>query len=96
MLTIVLSPGESSPFVNKGGFSSDNFKNSEIVISGGQVINLNANENADLWWVLKGACGNNFGIVTRMDMYTIPIPTGVLGGIITHPMEKVLQILDAF
>lgn len=34
-------------------------------------MNLNANENSDLFWLLKGG-GSNFGIVTRYDLYIVP------------------------
>ena len=43
--------------------------NYEIVLSSGEIVNVNADENSALWKALRGA-GNNFGIVTRFDLKT--------------------------
>jgi hypothetical protein len=43
--------------------------NFQVVLSSGQVVNANADENTDLWVALRGG-GNNFGIVTRFDFRT--------------------------
>lgn len=43
--------------------------NYEVVLSSGNIVNANANENPDLWRALRGG-GNNFGIVTRFDLKT--------------------------
>ncbi len=43
--------------------------NYEVVVASGEIVNANANENADLWWALRGG-GNNFGVVTRFDFRT--------------------------
>lgn len=53
-------------------------------------MNANKDENADLWWALKGG-SNNFGIVTRMDMSTFPLPNGVWGGKIDTEYSPTLQ-----
>ncbi|KAL2821356.1 FAD-binding domain-containing protein [Aspergillus cavernicola] len=45
--------------------------NYEVVLADLSIVNANAQENPDLFWALKGG-GPNFGIVTRMDMATVP------------------------
>ncbi|GKZ26172.1 hypothetical protein AbraIFM66951_010044 [Aspergillus brasiliensis] len=45
--------------------------NYEVVLANSQIINANAYENPDLFWALKGG-GPNFGIVTKVEMNTIP------------------------
>lgn len=44
--------------------------NYELVLSSGNVVNANSNENADLFKALKGGGGSNFGIITRFDFAT--------------------------
>ncbi|KAF7540494.1 hypothetical protein G7054_g1352 [Neopestalotiopsis clavispora] len=87
----------NSPWFHKYGWSCDNVLNFEIVVSGGKTINANKDENADLWWALKGG-SNNFRIVTRLDMATFPMPNGVWGGVIAykHSQEAQDQTTEAY
>ena len=48
-------------------------------MANGWVVNANNNTNADLFRALKGG-SSNFGIVTRIDLYTWPCPNGVYSG----------------
>ncbi|KAF2876999.1 hypothetical protein BDV95DRAFT_589646 [Massariosphaeria phaeospora] len=59
-------------FSGEYGLAADNVKNFEVVLADGRIVNANAGENTDLFWALKGG-GANFGIVTKFDMYTIPV-----------------------
>ena len=43
----------------------------QVVLPSGTVANANATSNVDLYRALKGGA-NNFGVVTRVDMKTIP------------------------
>ncbi|KAI4102887.1 MAG: hypothetical protein L6R37_004149 [Teloschistes peruensis] len=53
------------------GFSCDNIVGYEIVLGNGKVAYASAASNPDLWLALKGG-SNNFGIITRFDIATIP------------------------
>ncbi|KAL9118743.1 MAG: hypothetical protein Q9187_004711 [Circinaria calcarea] len=64
-----LTNGGLSFFSARKGFPCDNVVNFEVVLSSGEIVNANAEENRDLWIALRGG-GNNFGIVTRFDMAT--------------------------
>ncbi|KAM5346655.1 hypothetical protein ACJ41O_009660 [Fusarium nematophilum] len=52
------------------GMSCDTVANWQLVLANGEIVEANANENADLWQAMKGGTGN-FGLITRIDM--IPI-----------------------
>jgi FAD/FMN-containing dehydrogenase len=41
------------------------------VLASGEIVNANHTSKPDLYWALKGG-SNNFGIVTRFDMSTVP------------------------
>jgi hypothetical protein len=41
------------------------------VLASGEIVSANHASNSDLYWALKGG-SNNFGIVTRFDMATVP------------------------
>jgi FAD/FMN-containing dehydrogenase len=51
-------------FSRKHGLTCDNFVSLELVLASGEVIEVSADSNPDLFWALRGG-GGNFGIVTR-------------------------------
>ncbi|KAI1139188.1 Glucooligosaccharide oxidase [Hypoxylon sp. FL0543] len=76
------------------GTAADNVKNFEVVLSNGNIVNANHDENEDLFWALKGG-GPNFGIVTRFDVYTIPV-NEIWYQIAVYPVDQGLEIIDIF
>ncbi|TPX32291.1 hypothetical protein SmJEL517_g04582 [Synchytrium microbalum] len=75
------------------GWASNNIVNYEIVLADGSIVNANANQNSDLFAVLKGG-GNNFGIVSRFTLKAYP-QGQVWGGIMTFDKSKTPQIIKA-
>ncbi|KAL1865059.1 hypothetical protein Daus18300_007406 [Diaporthe australafricana] len=51
------------------GWTSDTITNYEVVLANGSLVSANAQQNPDLLWALRGG-GNNFGVVTRIDIQT--------------------------
>lgn len=58
---------------NKYGFAMDNIVSYDVVLGNGTLVVANATYHADLFWALKGGA-NNFGVVTRFEIKTLPIP----------------------
>ena len=56
----------------KFGYSVDNIISVDIVTADGQLRVANANENADLYWAVRGA-GSNFGVVTSIEFQLHPV-----------------------
>lgn len=88
--------GGLSFFSPQTGFSCDSVVNFEVVLASGAIVNANATSNASLFRALKGG-GNNFGVVTRVDMRTLPLPEGkVLGGFIVQDIRYREDVFNAF
>jgi FAD/FMN-containing dehydrogenase len=67
----------------KHGLAVDNLVSAEIVTAKGEVLTASANENADLFWAIRGG-GGNFGIATSFEFRLHPL-RDVFGGVVAHP-----------
>src|SRR6516164_5547410 len=70
----------------KHGLALDNVIGADIVTADGKLLTANVNENADLFWGIRGGSGN-FGVVTSLE-YRLHEHGPVLGGGVFHPAEK--------
>jgi FAD/FMN-containing dehydrogenase len=78
--------------MRKYGLTVDQLLGVEVVTADGRVLRADANENADLFWGMRGA-GSNFGIVTEFDFALNPVGPTVLAGPIFWPMERSAEVL---
>jgi hypothetical protein len=80
--------------MGKYGLTCDNVRTFELVTADGRLLRVNANENADLYWGLRGG-GGNFGVVTAFDYQLHPLGT-ILGGMVVHPLSRARSVLQFF
>ncbi len=55
--------GGSGYLSRKFGLALDSLISAEVITAGGEIVQVNENENKDLFWAIRGG-GGNFGIVT--------------------------------
>jgi FAD/FMN-containing dehydrogenase len=77
--------------MSKHGLSCDNLLSADIVTAEGEFLTASAEENADLFWGLRGG-GGNFGVVTSFEYRLHPLDP-VLAGMVIYPMDKATEVL---
>lgn len=78
----------------KHGLACDNVLSFEVVTADGQLLRASAEENADLFWALRGGSGN-FGVVTGFE-YTLHEVGPVLAGMAVHPQANAVSVLHFY
>ncbi|HEY9167946.1 MAG TPA: FAD-binding oxidoreductase [Lutibacter sp.] len=76
----------------KYGLTIDNLLEADMVLADGSFVTVNAKQNADLYWAIRGG-GGNFGIVTSFKFQAHPVKT-VFGGPTLWPIEKIEEIME--
>jgi FAD/FMN-containing dehydrogenase len=86
--------GGQGRLMRRFGLSCDNVRAFEIVTANGKTLQVNAEENPDLYWALRGG-GGNFGVVTRFEYQLHPLKHQVLAGVMMYPYAQARAVLSA-
>jgi hypothetical protein len=78
----------------KYGLTIDNLLSVDMVLADGRCVTASADENADLFWAVRGG-GGNFGVVTSFLFQGRPVHT-VYGGPIFWPLEMAAELLHVW
>ena len=76
--------------MGKYGLALDNLQSVELVTAEGQVLQASTQENADLFWAVRGG-GGNFGVVTSLEYRLFPVGPTVTGGLIAWSFDSARQ-----
>ena len=82
----------SGHFERKSGLTCDSLISCEVVTADGDVVTASGDENADLFWGLRGGSGN-FGIVTRFEFRAHEIPPLLYAGMLMYPHPVAADVL---
>lgn len=84
--------GGSGWLTRKHGLALDNLRGAEVVTASGDIVRADDDENADLFWALRGGSGN-FGVVTAFEFALHPVGPEVLAGQVFYPFERAKELL---
>jgi FAD/FMN-containing dehydrogenase len=79
----------------KYGFTCDNLLSAEVVTADGRTVVASENENADLFWGLRGG-GGNFGVVTEFHFRLHEVGPVVLGGMLMFAKDRAVDVVRTF
>ncbi|KAF8883996.1 hypothetical protein BD779DRAFT_1674301 [Infundibulicybe gibba] len=75
------------------GLVLDNLVQATLVTADQKIRTVNAEENADLYWAIRGA-GSNFGVVTEFVFQLHPQRRTVFAGIAVYPVSTLTQVMS--
>ncbi len=78
--------------VRKNGLTIDDLLGAEVVTADGELLDVDEESNADLFWALRGG-GGNFGVATRLRFQLHPIDE-VVGGMLMLPASP--EVITGF
>jgi len=76
----------------KYGLTVDNLLSVDMVLADGRFVTASADENADLFWAVRGG-GGNFGVVTSFLFKGNPVHT-VYGGPMIWPLDMAAKVMQ--
>lgn len=77
------------------GLALDNVKGVDVVTADGHLLHANEEENADLYWGVRGG-GGNFGIVTNFEFGLHPMQRTVVSGTVLFPDDHVRDVVNVY
>jgi FAD/FMN-containing dehydrogenase len=81
--------------MSKFGYALDNLLSVDLVLADGRVVTASGEDNADLFWAVRGG-GGNFGVAASFEYRLHPVGPLVTGGLIAHPIEHARDALRFF
>ena len=79
----------------KYGMTIDNLVSTDMVTADGRKMHVSEDENADLFWAIRGG-GGNFGVVTRFEFALYPVGPEILAGLLVFPLNQAKQVLQKY
>jgi FAD binding domain/Berberine and berberine like len=83
--------GGQGHLTRRYGLTIDNLVSADVVLADGGFVRASEDENADLFWALRGGSGN-FGIVTSFTYRLHPV-SSVVGGPMLWPLERAADVM---
>ena len=77
------------------GWTVDNVVGIDVVTADARLVRASSDENADLFWALRGG-GGNFGVVTGIDYMLHRVGPEMVGGVVAWPASEAPRVLALY
>ena len=77
------------------GWTSDTVVGIDVVTADARLVRASNEENADLFWGLRGG-GGNFGVVTGIDYQLHEVGPEIVGGIVAWPASEAAGVIELY
>jgi FAD/FMN-containing dehydrogenase len=77
------------------GWTADNVVGMDLVTAEARLVRASSDENADLFWGLRGG-GGNFGVVTGIDFMLHRVGPEMVGGAVAWPASEAPRVLELY
>ena len=81
--------------MRKYGLTIDNLTSVDVVTADGEFVTASQDENADLFWGVRGG-GGNFGVVTEFEFQMHRLGPQVVAGPVFWPAEQTSEVLHFY
>ena len=78
-----------------GGMAVHSIVGAEVVTADGKKHTVNANQNPDLYWALRGAGPGFFGVVTRLDLQLYPRAKAIMASSYINPLDDLEMVTNS-
>ncbi len=79
----------------KYGLASDNLLDAKVLLADGSFVNANKKENKDLYWALRGAGNQNYGIVVEFTFRVHPVSNVIVFNLI-YSFDSIYDVIHAW
>ncbi|KAF9974072.1 hypothetical protein BGZ73_002661, partial [Actinomortierella ambigua] len=80
----------------KYGMTTHNIVGMKMIDAKGNILQVDAETNSDLFWALRGAGGGSFGLVTEFQIQAYKAPPIVSTFTWTYPVSKYREAIQAY
>jgi len=81
--------------MGKHALALDSLLSVDLVLADGRTLTASKDDNADLFWALRGG-GGNFGVAASLEYRLHPVGPIVTGGLIAYPFSAAWDVLRFF
>src|SRR2546428_2299875 len=81
--------------MGKHALALDSLLSVDLVLADGRILTASQDDNADLFWAVRGG-GGNFGVAASLEYRLHPVGPVITGGLVAHPIERAKDVLQFF